>query len=62
MQKQVVEFAGEAVGALVPEQGKLRFLAVKYNVWPLDGRLFSSLCEATQAIATHMSVATRLAA
>lgn len=62
MQKQVVEFAGEAVGALVPEQGKLRFLAVKFNVWALDGRLFASPCEARQAVSTHMSGATRLAA
>jgi hypothetical protein len=51
MSKQTVEFAGEAVGALVPDNGQLRFLAVKYSVWSLDGRVFATPDEARKAIA-----------
>ncbi|WEX78109.1 hypothetical protein PYH37_002961 [Sinorhizobium numidicum] len=52
MSKQTIEFAGEAVGALMPDNGQLRFVAVKYSVWPLDGRLFATPEDARKAIAT----------
>ncbi|WEZ84319.1 hypothetical protein P6U16_06640 [Rhizobium sp. 32-5/1] len=55
MKKQVVEFGGEAVGALVPENGKLRFIAVKYSVWSLDGMLYPSLAAAGDAVDTVLS-------
>lgn len=50
MQKQVVEFNGEAVGALVPDGERFRFMAVKFNVWSLDGRVFSKPAEARRAV------------
>ncbi|WP_349437360.1 hypothetical protein [Pararhizobium sp. A13] len=50
MQKQVIEFNGEPVGAVVPDGDRFRFIAVKYGVWSLDGRLFSLPIEAKQAV------------
>ncbi|KQY14964.1 hypothetical protein ASD36_25535 [Rhizobium sp. Root1334] len=50
MQKQVVELNGEAVGALIREDNGFRFLAVRYGVWSLDGRLFSNPSEAKHAV------------
>ncbi|WP_082478257.1 MULTISPECIES: hypothetical protein [unclassified Rhizobium] len=55
MQKQVVEFNGEAVGALVPEGERFRFIAVKFNVWALDGRAFSAPLEARRAVIALLS-------
>lgn len=55
MQKQVIEFNGEAVGAVMPEGDRFRFIAVKYGVWNLDGRLFSHPSEARQAVMVHLS-------
>ncbi|MDK1384453.1 hypothetical protein QN224_03405 [Sinorhizobium sp. 8-89] len=51
MSKQTIEFAGEAVGALMPDNGQLRFVAVKYSVWPLDGRVFETPEDARRAVA-----------
>ncbi len=51
MNKQTIEFAGEAVGALMPDNGRLRFVAVKYSVWPLDGRIFATAEDALRAVA-----------
>ncbi|MDX1193589.1 hypothetical protein GOL96_18890 [Sinorhizobium medicae] len=51
MSKQTVEVAGEAVGALIPDNGRLRFLAVKFSVWSLDGRVFATRDEARKAVA-----------
>ena len=51
MSKQTIEFAGEAVGALVPDNGQMRFLAVKYSVWSLDGRVFATADDARKAVA-----------
>ena len=50
MNKQVIEFAGEAVGVVVPEAGYLKFVAVKYQVWDLDSRRFRSADEARAAV------------
>lgn len=62
MKNQVVEIAGEAVGALVPADGQFRFLAVKFSVWALDGHLFESAADAARAVAAHLSDRLRLAA
>lgn len=51
MRKQTIEFAGEAVGALVPDNGQMRFIAVKFGVWPLDGKMFGTSEDARRAIA-----------
>ncbi|WP_075292385.1 hypothetical protein [Pararhizobium arenae] len=50
MNKQVIEFAGEAVGVVVPEADYLKFVAVKYHVWDLDSRRFGSADEARAAV------------
>ncbi|MDW5314074.1 hypothetical protein [Rhizobium sp. PL01] len=55
MQKQVIEFDDEAVGALMSEDNGFRFLAVKYGVWSLDGRLFSDPSEARHAVKVLLS-------
>lgn len=50
MSKQVIEFGGEAVGVLVPDAGRYKFVAVKYHVWDLDDRQFRSADEAKAAV------------
>jgi hypothetical protein len=62
MLKQVVEYAGVPVGILVPRDEALTFLAVKYHVMGLDGRKFSSLSDARNAIHSHVTSETMLAA
>jgi hypothetical protein len=62
MQKQVIEIGGEAVGVLVPDEDRLKFVAVKYSVWDLDSQRFSSADEVRIAIRRLLndpSVATR---
>lgn len=55
MKKQMVEFAGQPVGIVVPENGRLKFVAVKFHVHGLDGRLFDTMEELRHAIRTHVS-------
>ncbi|MDK1384294.1 hypothetical protein QN219_25045 [Sinorhizobium sp. 7-81] len=50
MSKQVIEYDGEAVGVVVPDEDRLKFLAVKYHVWDLDAQRFRSADEARAAI------------
>ena len=50
MSKQVIEFGGEAVGVVVPDEDRFKFLAVKYHVWDLDAKRFRSADEARAAI------------
>ena len=50
MDKQVIEYAGEPVGIAVPENGKLKFIAVKYHVMDLDEQVFPSAEEVSAAI------------
>ena len=50
MNKQVIEFGGEAVGVVVPDAGRLKFVAVKYHVWDLDSLHFRSADEARAAV------------
>jgi hypothetical protein len=42
MQKQVIEFGGEPVGIVVPDQDRLKFIAVKFHVIDLDEQRFDS--------------------
>lgn len=42
MQKQVIEFAGEPVGIVIPDQDRLKFIAVKFHVIDLDEQRFDS--------------------
>ncbi|CAN7544246.1 hypothetical protein LJR235_003826 [Pararhizobium sp. LjRoot235] len=55
MNKQVIEFGGEAVGVVVPDAGRLKFVAVKYHVWDLDSRYFHSADEARAAVRNLMA-------
>jgi hypothetical protein len=50
MKKQVIEIGGEAVGVVVPDKDRLKFMAVKYSVWDLDSQRFSSADEVRAAI------------
>ena len=55
MDKQVIEFDGEAVGVVVPDAGRMKFVAVKYHVWDLDSRRFRSADEARAAVGRLMA-------
>ncbi|MCB5203438.1 hypothetical protein LH464_13235 [Neorhizobium sp. T786] len=50
MQKQVIEYGGEPVGIVVPDQDRLKFIAVKFHVIDLDERRFGSTDEVQVAI------------
>lgn len=52
MTKQVIEYAGQPVGIAVPEDGKLKFIAVKFHVMELDNRVFPSISAVQHAIRT----------
>jgi hypothetical protein len=60
--KQVVEYQGIPVGVLIPRDGCLAFMAVKYEVMELDGRSFSSAAEVREAIRAHVTQRVALAA
>jgi hypothetical protein len=51
MQKQVIEFAGQPVGIVVPDEGMLKFIAVKFHVHDLDNERFHSPADVVRAIA-----------
>ena len=42
MQKQVIEYRGEPVGIVVPDEDRLKFIAVKFHVIDLDEHRFRS--------------------
>jgi hypothetical protein len=50
MQKAVIEYGGEPVGIVVPEGNRLKFIAVKFHVHPLDEQRFDSPEAVTSAI------------
>ncbi len=50
MQKQVIEFAGEPVGIVVPDDNRLKFIAVKFHVHDLDEQRFDSADDVRIAI------------
>lgn len=54
MDKQVIEFAGEPVGIAVPEDGKFKFIAVKYHVMDLDEQVFPSPEALSAAVRRHV--------
>tara|TARA_B100000378_G_scaffold192389_1_gene156538 strand:+ start:168 stop:374 length:207 start_codon:yes stop_codon:yes gene_type:complete len=54
MKKQMVEFAGQPVGIVIPENGRLKFVAVKFHVHGLDGRLYETMEELRLAIRSHV--------
>ncbi|MCI9867796.1 hypothetical protein RHIZ_17715 [Rhizobium skierniewicense] len=50
MQRQVIEFAGEPVGIVVPDENRLKFIAVKFHVHDLDDQRFDSADDVRLAI------------
>ncbi|MBL0372493.1 hypothetical protein JJB09_10675 [Rhizobium sp. KVB221] len=62
MHKSVVEYAGVPVGIVVPSEGALKFVAVKFHVMGLDGHRFSSLSDVRRAIQLHLVSAAAIAA
>lgn len=54
MKREVVEYGGIPVGIVVPDDGMLRFIAVKFHVIELDKRRFNSLAELNIAIRNHL--------
>jgi hypothetical protein len=54
MQKQVIEFAGQPVGIVVPDEGMLKFIAVKFHVHDLDNHRFASPADVVRAIGKMM--------
>lgn len=52
MSKQVIEYRGLPVGIVVPDEGRFRFIAVKFHVHDLDGQSFGSQSEVLQTINT----------
>ena len=53
--KQVIDYQGVPVGVLLPREGFLAFMAVKFDVIELDGKHFSSAAEAREAVKAHFS-------
>lgn len=51
----VIEVAGKAVAVAAPAGDRVRFVAVKYDVWDLDGELYGSVAEAELAAARHLA-------
>lgn len=50
MQKQVIEFGGEPVGIVIPDEDRLKFIAVKFHVIDLDEHRFNTPDEVRLAI------------
>ncbi len=54
MQKQVIEYGGEPVGIVVPDQDLLKFIAVKFHVIDLDEQRFATADDVRRAIRKHV--------
>jgi hypothetical protein len=50
MTKQVVEYAGQPVGIAVPENGNLKFIAVKFQAMELDNHIYPSVAAIQHAM------------
>lgn len=55
MEKQVIEYGGQPVGIVIPEQDALKFIAVKFHVMDLDSKIFRSPREVRDAIRQHLT-------
>lgn len=56
MQRQVIEHGGLPVGIAIPDEGKLRFIAVKFPVIDMDNQKFTSVTELKAAVSRHLQV------
>jgi hypothetical protein len=57
MQRQAVVFNGQEVGIVVPEENRLRFIAVRFHVIDLDNKVFDTLADIRRAISEHLVAA-----
>lgn len=55
MKNQAVVHGMEAVGVLMPDGDRFRFIAVKFSVWALDGSLYDTPAAARIAVRAHFS-------
>jgi len=55
MKKQVIEYAGVPVVIVVPDQDRLKFIAVKYHVHDLDEQPLRNADEVNLAIRDLLS-------
>lgn len=62
MEKQVIEHAGQPVGVALHQNGKVKFMAVKYHVMDLDDAIFNSVAELRGALTRLKSLEPRAAA
>ncbi len=62
MQRHVIEYGGIPVGIAVPQEGRLRFIAVKFHVIDLDNSLYTDVGAIKAAIRSHLSASHALAA
>jgi len=62
MEKHLIQFGGMPVGIAVPDNGKMKFIAVKYHVMDLDNIRFASLADLRRALFDLLSGARRHAA
>ena len=51
-----IEIDGEPLGVVVPSEEGYRFLAVRYQAFALDGRIFETLEEARATIGAAIHV------
>lgn len=59
MKNQAVIHGMEAVGVLMPDGGRFRFVAVKFSVWALDGSLHDTPAAARIAVQAHFAGRTK---
>lgn len=62
MYRQVIEHAGIPVGIAIPDNDKLRFIAVKYHVIDLDNQRFATVEDLRNTIRQHVATANHMAA
>ncbi len=55
MSRQVIEYDGLPVGIVVPDSDRLKFIAVKYEVYDLDEQRFASASDVLRAIHVLMA-------
>lgn len=56
MKRETVIYDGMPVGIVVPKEGLLRFVAVKFHVIDLDNKLFDSVKDVQNAIKAHLAL------
>lgn len=55
MKNQAIVHGMEAVGVLMPDGDRFRFIAVMFSVWALDGSLYDTPAAAQIAVRAHFA-------